>query len=90
MLVVDRTKARLPNGYSLWQIIFTYGGQTRVNVLVSAETKRKAIDEVKETYSYLNPKMLSIEYIDSDTERIYDRTKELILGKLFAVYFYII
>ena len=66
MITIDRTQATLPDGHSLWKAIFTYGGTTRVSVLVSAETERQAKEIVNSVYDYLSPKMLVISFVDND------------------------
>lgn len=80
--MIDRTQATLPDGYSLWKAVFTYGGKTRVSVLVSAKTKEQAKRIINIVYDYLSPKMLAISFVDDDTNKIYDRSKEMILGDL--------
>lgn len=81
-MTVDRTKATLPPNHSLWNVVFTYGGMTRISVLVSAYQERQAKKIVQENYSYLNPKILAVTYVSNDTQTIYDRSKQHILGKL--------
>ena len=80
--VIDRSKATIPVGNSLWQVTFTYGGKTSVPTLVSAQNKREAINIVKSVYSFLSPKILAIDFILEDSQVVFDMYKCMILGNM--------
>lgn len=80
--VIDRSKATLPKGYSLWKVTITYGTKTGFPVLVSAQDKREAINIIKSVYSFLSPKILSIVFIIEDSNIVFDRYKCMILGNM--------
>ena len=81
--IIDRTKCTLPLGYSLFHARFSYGKE--VNCFVSAQNRKQAREIVNDTYSYLGPKIIYIDFVSSDNKIIYDRTKQLILGELNIV-----
>ena len=80
MKIIDRSKATLPIGYSLYSVRLTYGRE--FNALVSANNEREAKDIVKNVYDYLHPKILSVKFVNDNHKLIHDLTRELIFGKL--------
>ncbi len=77
---IDRSKMTLPEDCTLFEIRASYG--VEFTEYVSAKSIREALSVFKSIFDYLRPKIIYIKEVSTDHEKIYDRRRICLIGRM--------